>query len=77
MLDFLQALRKAGLMGGGRGSRAMLGRVLLHQLLILRRPTAHAAAAAALQHVKVGIVGGSDLHKIQEQLGENCGCSSS
>jgi hypothetical protein len=25
----------------------------------------------SLQHVKVGIVGGSDLVKIQEQLGDN------
>lgn len=27
------------------------------------------------QHVEVGIVGGSDLHKIQEQLGDNCECA--
>lgn len=32
----------------------------------------HVLSAASAQAVTVGIVGGSDLHKIAEQLGEGC-----
>lgn len=43
----------------------------LPAVLTLCLPTSSFGLCCAVQHVKVGIVGGSDLVKIQEQLGDN------
>lgn len=61
MLEFLQELRKVGPSQCHASSCPLSNHASLTHLLL-----------HPLQHVKVGIVGGSDLHKIAEQLGSNC-----
>ena len=82
MLAFLQELRKVG--AGLRAARALLNceSVAAHHSPALDAASRRWPSVAAmlsrcrphpwrLQTVTVGIVGGSDLHKIAEQLGDN------